>query len=152
MSEVNPGSHKYRNSDSILWTLGSDAARRGDAVAIGAAGDAVQSTGDNPFLGVLQTPTAADDTAGVLGLSESTIASGDEVAVALHGVVRAKVNGFDADNPVGAGNKIVDGSNGALVNVSDNATTPAPVPADLDDRAMALTDEDADGFALVHLR
>ena len=154
--EINPGSHKYHSSAAIPFELGSNSARRGDALAIGASGAAVTTTGSNGYLGVLATATAADATAD--DSVTSSVASGDEVAVVLHGVARAKVAGsFDSDgsgtnDPVSAGSKLVDGANGALVNVSDGGATPAPVQAGVDDNAVAITDEDADGFALVHLR
>jgi hypothetical protein len=159
MPEVHPGSHKYSGSESIPFELGSTAALRGDAVAIGASGTAVRTTGSNPFLGVLQSATQADADAGNLGPGvdpDVPVASGETATVAMQGVVRAKVSGtFDSDgsgtnDPVSAGEKIVAGASGALENVSDGASPPAGVVADVGE-PKALTDEDAAGMALVFL-
>jgi hypothetical protein len=148
MPEVNPGSHKYRHSESIPRELGSDAARRGDALAVGASGAAVQTTGSNGCLGVLSTATAADADADVD--IESDISSGDGVAVAVQGVVRAKVADFGSSaGSVQAGDALTAGANGALTNADSGDGSAAKAGVN---ETKAIEDADADGFALVLLR
>lgn len=152
MPEVHPGSHKYRHSDTIPRELGSDAARRGDALAVGASGAAVRTTGDNGFLGVLAQATQADGSGDPSplgpGVDEALlVASGDTATVAIQGVVRAKVSAT-VGGSVSDGDAIEAGANGALTNIDDGAGS--PVQADVGE-AKAVSDEDADGFALVFL-
>ena len=159
MADVYPGAHKYSDADSIPHTLGSDTAVRGDALTIGAGGDAVTTTGSNGFLGVLQSATQADLDNGNLGPgveSEDVAQSGEAVTLATQGIVRASVVGtFDSDGDgtnedVKAGQKLEAGSSGALANISDGASPPSGIRADVGE-AQALTDEDADGYAIVYL-
>ena len=108
MPEVYPGTNKYRFSQKIPRELGSDAARRGDALAVGASGTAVRTTGSNGFLGVLAQATQADAAADALGpgVDDAVLAaSGDTANVAIQGVVRAKVSAFDS----GTGGTVSDG-------------------------------------------
>ena len=149
MPEISPGSHKYRHSNAIPYELGSDVAQRGDSLAVGAAGSAVTTTGSNGFLGVLQSATAADAAADDSVTSD--IASGDEVSVAVQGVVRAKVSAFDSGTggTVSAGDLVEAGADGALVTVDSDASGAADAAGVGD--PMAVADEDADGFALVRL-
>jgi hypothetical protein len=150
MADVNPGSHKYSDSQSIPHKLGSDAARRGDALAVGADDTAVRTTGDNGFLGVLAQATQADADAGALGpgVDEAVlVASGDTATVAMQGVVRTKVSAT-VGGSVTDGDKIEAGASGALTNIDDG--TGAPVQADAGE-SKAVSDEDADGYALVFL-
>lgn len=153
MPEVYPGTNKYRFSQNIPRELGSDAARRGDALAVGASGTAVRTTGSNGFLGVLAQATQADAAADALGpgVDDAVLAaSGDTANVAIQGVVRAKVSAFDSGTggTVSDGDAIEAGADGALANIDDGGG--APVQADVDE-PKAVSDEDADGFALVFL-
>lgn len=151
MPDVHPGSHKYSNSQSIPYELGSDAAQRGDALAVGAAGSAVLTTGSNGFLGVLQTATAADYAADALPVGAlSEVASGDEVSLAVAGAVRANVSAFDSGSggTVSAGEAIAAGADGALVTVDDGGGS--AVKGDVGE-PRALSDASGDGFAVVFL-
>ena len=142
MAEVSPGSRKYRHSDSITLTLGSDAAVAGDPVTISASsGNVVLTDGTNGFLGILGSQTAAGDPVAAAG-----VASGTEVRVEIQGVVRADVTAA-VGGSVSAGEALEAGA-GALTNVDDGGGV--PVQADTGD-VQALTDEDADGYALVKL-
>jgi len=127
---------------------------RGDALAVGAAGTAVRTTGDNGFLGVLGEATQADLEAGNLGpgVDEAIpVESGDTAAVAIQGVVRAKVSAFDSGTggTVSDGDAIEAGAAGALTNI-EAGTTGAAVEAGVGE-PKAMSNEDADGFALVFL-
>lgn len=151
--DVHPGSHKYRHSQSIPFTLGSASAVRGDSLAVGASGDAVLTTGDNPFLGVLQSATQGDLDAGNLGPGVDdavVVEAGDTATVAVSGAVRAKVSAFDSGTggTVSAGEALSSGSGGSLVTTDDG--TGAAVVADVGE-PRALSDEDADGFAVCFL-
>lgn len=154
MSEVHPGSHKYRHSQSIPFPLGSATAVRGDALAVGASGTAVTTTGSNGFLGILQLATQADADAGNLGPGVDdalVVTDGDEATVAVSGAVRAKVSAFDSGTggTVSAGKAVSAGSGGALV-TAEEGTSGSAVVADVGE-PRALSDEDADGFAVVYL-
>ena len=142
MSEIDAGERKYRHGDSITFELGSDAATAGDAVALSSTdGRVVLTDGGNGFIGVLGTQTEAGDADRAAG-----VASGDDVRVELRGAIRAKVAA--AVGTVAAGQQLAPGANGALTNVDDGAGAPVQAgPGDI----QAISDADADGYALVHV-
>jgi hypothetical protein len=140
MVEVSPGEQKYADGDSVPHTLGSDTAVAGDAMVISASsGDLILTDGSNGFGGVLGTETAA-------GSQDSSVASGDDAVLQLQGVVRVNVA-----SGVSAGNKLVPSSttSGQLETIDSNGdgTADPAEPGDI----MALTDADADGYALARL-
>ena len=141
MAEVDPGEPKYGDGNRIPYTLGSDAAVAGDAVAISASsGDLVLADGSNGFAGVLGTQTEAGDPENAAG-----IGSGSKVALQTDGVARANVAAG-----VTAGVKLApSGTSGELgtVDSDGDGTADRAEPGDV----MALTDADANGFALVKL-
>ncbi|WP_254547482.1 hypothetical protein [Halomarina pelagica] len=128
MADVQAGEQKYAAGQTVPYELG-EAAVGGEAVAI-SGGALVKTTGSNGFIGVLATDGAS---------------VGDRVAVHLQGVVRVAVT-----SGVTAGDALVPstGTAGALTGESDGAGGTLPAgPGDL----AALTDADADGYALVKL-
>jgi len=140
MPEIDPGEQKYPDADSVRYDLDSDAAVSGDAVTISSAnGGLVLTDGSNGFAGVLGTPTAAEG-------AELGAESGDVVLVQVQGIVRAKVSAA-VGGSVSAGEQLVPGANGALVNVDDGGSPAQGGPGDL----QAWSDEDAEGFALVRV-
>ena len=135
LPDVSPGSRAFPAGNSITLELGTDSAEAGDAVTIGADGTLVTTTGSNGFLGVLGSHR------------DSQYTSGNEVTVHTGSVAKAAVSAT-VGGSVSAGEALEAGSGGTLTNIDSGDGTPAD--ADAGD-VQALSDEDADGYALVLL-